>query len=218
MLAHAHEHARGDVGHISRINTDVKETLSDRLRFALDRSGMSQAELAERIGVTKGSVSNWILGRVSSIKSGTINKLADVLDVDARWLVTGAGSHDQPAEPEELAEVIDFKKALQRASEQQREMLGAIASAAYKSVMGDHDEPKQEAEPPGAGLLSRVFHMLKDGEFSDRFDRLPSRAQGILVATLCSKLNAVDEGGELDPQETKALINHMVELSQHFPD
>lgn len=213
MLARAQDHEP-----LSPRAEGAHSTLADRLRFALDRADMSQAELAARAGVTKGSVSNWILGRVATIKSDTINKIADLLRVDPRWLVSGEGDYDKPAEPHRLAEVIDFEEALQRASQDQRELLSAIASAAYKSVTGVADKPQEEAEPPGANMLARVFRTLESGTFAARFDKLPSRAKGILVATLCTQFKALDDGEELDIGAIESLIENMIAISQHLPE
>jgi transcriptional regulator with XRE-family HTH domain len=70
-------------------------TLGQRVRWARERRGLSQHELAERIGVRQSTIGN--------IESGTRRrpreqrKLADALGVNELWLETGRGQRDRDA-------------------------------------------------------------------------------------------------------------------------
>lgn len=44
-------------------NIGNKETFSKNLKYYLDRSGRTQVEIAENIGVSKGAITEWLKGR-----------------------------------------------------------------------------------------------------------------------------------------------------------
>lgn len=72
--------------------------LQDRIRAALDHARIRQSELAARIGVSSGAASQWMTGKVKSLKADTAAKISAVTGVSAQWLVTGTGAM-LPAEP-----------------------------------------------------------------------------------------------------------------------
>lgn len=65
-------------------------TFADRLKAAARLREWSQAEIARRLGVTRGAVTHWYSGR-SEPAGATLALLADSLGVSARWLVSGVG-------------------------------------------------------------------------------------------------------------------------------
>lgn len=69
-------------------------SLSDRLRTALNRQGMSQLELSKLVDVSAPSVHGWLSGRSQSIRGETLLKVAKALAVSPEWLASGAGSID----------------------------------------------------------------------------------------------------------------------------
>ncbi len=86
-----------------------QDTFGDRLRKARTEKGLSQAEVAVAIGY-KGetSVSHLEVGRVQAVPLPVLAKLADVLEVDLHWLITGQGS------PEVVRQVDTYGRALKR--------------------------------------------------------------------------------------------------------
>lgn len=71
-------------------------TLKERLRTALDaaiKAGRlrNQSELADRVGIKRASVSAWFTGETKTIEGANLQKAAEALGVDARWLATGEG-------------------------------------------------------------------------------------------------------------------------------
>lgn len=57
---------------------------------------MTQADLARRLGVTRGAVSHWYSGR--SVPEGpTLAALADAVGVSARWIASGTGDQAPPS-------------------------------------------------------------------------------------------------------------------------
>lgn len=60
------------------------DTLAARLRFARERAGLSQSELARRVGVTAQSIQSVESGRVKRTKA--IAEIAAALSVGREWL------------------------------------------------------------------------------------------------------------------------------------
>ena len=74
-------------------------------------------QLAEKVGVTKSSISQWESGKIENLTSGNLLKLADELEVSARWIwlwkeTSGSDipmGRPQHLEPDESALVDTFK-------------------------------------------------------------------------------------------------------------
>jgi RNA polymerase primary sigma factor len=84
----------------------------ERLRRAVDESGISQAKVAEQIGVSKQLVTHWLQGRREPSEA-QLKQLAAVVGVDMNFL-TGAIDKAPPAGPglDSLDEAVwDFRKA-----------------------------------------------------------------------------------------------------------
>ena len=62
-------------------------TTGDRIRKARIAKGMTQEELAEKLGVKFGVISKYETGRVKNLKRETIAALAEILDVKPSWLM-----------------------------------------------------------------------------------------------------------------------------------
>lgn len=70
-----------------------KETLADRLKMAMDISGMSQGALAKASGVAQPTI--WRLSSGNARGSTKIVEIANALGVRVEWLSTGSGEmHD----------------------------------------------------------------------------------------------------------------------------
>ena len=67
-------------------------TLADRLTLAMEKSGLSQAELARACGVKPPSVSGWLSGKSKFLRGENLLKAAAALRVSQSWLATGEGS------------------------------------------------------------------------------------------------------------------------------
>lgn len=66
-------------------------TLPERLAWALEMSGHSQASLARETGITKGAVGQWCNGQTDHIRPLYLFDAARALRVEAEWLGTGKG-------------------------------------------------------------------------------------------------------------------------------
>lgn len=65
----------------------VAEVLAANIKIRRNELGMSQQELADKVGVTKGAIAQYESGN-SGIKLTNITKLADALNVTEHYLVT----------------------------------------------------------------------------------------------------------------------------------
>lgn len=62
-------------------------TTGDRIKKARMAKGMTQEELADKLGVKFGVISKYETGRVKNLKRETIAALAEILDVKPSWLM-----------------------------------------------------------------------------------------------------------------------------------
>ena len=61
-----------------------------KIKEARNAQGMTQEELARRLGVTKGAVANYE-NETSHPKESVMYKMFEALDVDANYLFSGCG-------------------------------------------------------------------------------------------------------------------------------
>lgn len=60
-------------------------TVSERLQVIMEERNIKQADLARSTGISRGSISNYVLGRYEP-KTDIIGKLANALNCSATWL------------------------------------------------------------------------------------------------------------------------------------
>lgn len=91
-------------------NTKISESFpgwGDRLRQARKDKGVSQADLARAVGYKREtSISEIENGRVQTAPLPVLAKIAEVLDVDLHWLITGQRSPSAEAALQELRGVF----------------------------------------------------------------------------------------------------------------
>lgn len=76
--------------------------IEDRLKEALERRGMTQRELAEKLGITEVSVSRYMSGDRTP-KATILAEIAEILHVSIDYLATGK----KTAKPARYIELID---------------------------------------------------------------------------------------------------------------
>ena len=74
----------------------MKETLGERIRQTRLRYGMSQTELARRVGISKTAMNQIEMGETTDPRMSRIRAIADILGVSMDYL---AGRQDQDATP-----------------------------------------------------------------------------------------------------------------------
>lgn len=84
-------------------------TLGDRITGAREASGLSQSELARRLGVKLATIRTWENDQAEP-RANKLQMLAGMLGVSIMWLLTGAG--DGLEGPEETTKLPDDVVAL----------------------------------------------------------------------------------------------------------
>ncbi len=87
--------------------SDVASTFGDRIAVARDSIGMTQQQLARRLGIKLQTLRNWEEDR-SEPRANKLQMLAGMLNVSIIWLMSGAG--EGPATG--LAEDVDGESDL----------------------------------------------------------------------------------------------------------
>ena len=72
----------------------VETSTGARVRQARMRSALSQAQLAQLTGVAEATINRIELGRNTQPRFVTVHKLAEALQVNPGWLLTGEGERD----------------------------------------------------------------------------------------------------------------------------
>ncbi|MGR3804525.1 helix-turn-helix domain-containing protein [Marinibacterium profundimaris] len=75
-------------------------TFGDRMAGAREQAGMSQAQLARRLGVKKGTIVAWEEDR-SDPRANRLQMMSGLLNVSIIWLLTGEGDGPEPPQPED---------------------------------------------------------------------------------------------------------------------
>lgn len=98
-------------------------TFGDRLAAAREVAGLSQADLARRLGVRLTTVTSWE-NDLSEPRSNKLQMVAGLLNVSIPWLLTGQGDGVEP--PEERAPVGADGQGLIAEMRQVRVEVGAL--------------------------------------------------------------------------------------------
>lgn len=75
--------------------TDETSTFGDRLGLAREAAGVSQVQLADRLGVKVQTLRNWEEDR-SEPRANKLQMLAGMLNVSMVWLMSGQGAAPAP--------------------------------------------------------------------------------------------------------------------------
>lgn len=119
-------------------NWSRSSTTSQRLIEAMAAAQMKQADLARATGLSKGGISNYVMGRYEP-KSDIVSKLARALNCSEMWLM----GYDVPKErkkeiPGEIVLTEDEKMLLnlfRRVPEQNQAMVLEMIRAAVKTQL-----------------------------------------------------------------------------------
>lgn len=108
--------------------SDETATFGDRLAAAREGLGLTQSQLASRLGVRLGSVQNWEADRAEP-RANKLQMLAGLLNVSIVWLLTGEGDGaPTPAESEnaEARSLISELREIRLAQTRLIERLGRV--------------------------------------------------------------------------------------------
>lgn len=76
---------------ISANTITAQNSFAERLKFAIKEQGMTQAELAKSVGVSQGTISSMVTGKVKAIDTPRAEAIATALSVSFAWLMNGEG-------------------------------------------------------------------------------------------------------------------------------
>ena len=105
-------------------------TFGDRLAGAREAAGLSQKELATRIGVKQTVIANWE-NDIKEPRANRLQMLSGLLGVSLSWLLTGEGegpdapSEDSPVSPD-LVDLLAEMRLLRAQMVQSGEKLGQL--------------------------------------------------------------------------------------------
>lgn len=85
-------------------------TFGDRVAGAREAAGMTQAQLARRLGVKKATVAAWE-NDLSEPRANKLSMMAGLLNVSIMWLLTGEGD-GMTAPADEAQPAADFAQVL----------------------------------------------------------------------------------------------------------
>ncbi len=134
-----------------KIELQTGGSIGERIRHARKSAGLSQADLAARIGVSQPAIATWESG-VHDPRRVVMAKLADALSISHEWLTAGARS---TAEADPQAAAAYLRRAL-------RHVPVISVDAAAKFAVEPNADPHQMAEDyisvtANASLLFALF-------------------------------------------------------------
>ncbi len=110
--------------------TDQAATFGDRVAYAREVRGMTQSQLARKLGLRTNTIVNWEQDR-SEPRANKLQMLAGVLSVSMIWLMTGVGegpSGDLDGAGPSAAEVLNEIREIRSVQEALTERLGRLES------------------------------------------------------------------------------------------
>ena len=105
-------------------------TFGDRVTAAREATGMTQAELAKRLGVKKSTVRGWEED-LSEPRANKLSMMAGLLNVSMMWLINGEGEGlDAPQDAEalnvDIAGVLNEMRALRTEMQSNAAAMGRL--------------------------------------------------------------------------------------------
>ena len=72
---------------------------SDRIKYEMQRNDLTLLEIEQKTGIKKSSMQRYVSGTTGKIPLSVIEKLADLFDVSAAYLMGWDEKEDSPSEP-----------------------------------------------------------------------------------------------------------------------
>lgn len=135
-----------------------KSTLGARLRTARVAKGVSQSKLTPLVGCTRTYIVDLEHDRALNPSAMLVMRIADVLDISTRWLVTGHGLMAKwvPLHDDERALILTYQSLPEPLQKQAREYLSFLATHMGPSKAVPYPSTPAEAikkiQQPQSGL------------------------------------------------------------------
>lgn len=173
--------------------TDQLNTLAQRVKKLRLERDWSQAQLAEKIGANPSVIGN--IERRNSKSTEYAEQLADVLEVDLAWLLTGKGAANKFD-----TQVADDSNSVR---ENMSDYVVIGGSTDYPPVLVDYLDKKASC---GGGYVNGEYEEKKGQiAFTVEFlreNKLPIDGDGLVLMHACG-----DSMGYTIPDETMMLVN-----------
>ncbi len=104
-------------------------TFGDRLAAAREAAGMTQEDLAKRLGIKLKSLQSWEQD-LAEPRANRLNMIAGILNISMVWLITGEGDGISPPEEEAISPDVNAVlleiRSMRGQMRQQAEKLGRL--------------------------------------------------------------------------------------------
>ena len=115
-------------------------TFGDRLAAAREAAGMTQEQLAKRLGVKLGSLQRWEED-LAEPRANRLSMVAGILNVSLIWLITGEGEGiappDEEAIPADIGAVLTEIRGMRAEMRNSAEKLGRLEKK-LRALIKDH--------------------------------------------------------------------------------
>lgn len=76
-------------------------TWNERLQTAIKESSLTKRALADSVGVSAPTVTDWTSGKIRQLSAENAERVCSVLGINMKWLLTGKGAMRGPVQAEE---------------------------------------------------------------------------------------------------------------------
>lgn len=111
------------------------ETTGSRIKEARLRAGMTQSELADKVGVKFSAIHKYEKGLVVNLKRETIMALATALDVRPSWLMCADLETSPDVQPDE--DIVILSRAAKKMTPEERKKLLDMARLMFNEAFDD---------------------------------------------------------------------------------
>lgn len=118
-------------------------TFGDRLAAARDHAGMTQKELARRLGVRSSTLKHWEED-LNEPRANKLQMVAGLLGVSLSWLLTGEGEGVSPPDagsevPADVTAAIAELRSVRAEARALADRLGVLEKRLRSAVSASHD-------------------------------------------------------------------------------
>lgn len=137
--------------------------ISDRIRVARRRAGLSQDGLAKQVGVVRSAVAQWERKGGARPTSSNMAKIACCCDVSYEWIATGRGAMALAAADAEVL-AVDIEFHLYAQCELERRLLTTFRDIGYPGNRGLVELLEALVTRGGAAVVGDEFPALALGQ------------------------------------------------------
>ena len=121
--------------HADEWYSEEAATFGDRLAAARDDAGLSQAALADRLGVKETTIAAWE-NDLKEPRANRLQMLSGMLNVSITWLLTGKGEGPSETEtlPTEIGEILTEMRELRVKMLKSSEKLAQLEKSLRKAL------------------------------------------------------------------------------------